>query len=65
MSQQEINEWLSHDEVSVFDWSLVMDTCIKESIMLDKQRLGISLLAQKNHKSYSKQSPNIHCSSVI
>ena len=31
-----------------------MDTCAKESIMLDKQGLGISLLAQKSHKSYSK-----------
>ena len=39
-----------------------MDTCTKESIMLDKQRLGISLLAQK---SYSKEGPNIHCSSMV
>ena len=38
MSQQEINEWLSHDERgSVFDWSWVMDTCVKESIMLDNK----------------------------
>ena len=50
---------------SVFDWSLVMDTCVQESIMFDKQRLGISLLAQKSHKSYSKQGSNIHCSSVV
>ena len=42
-----------------------MDTCTKESIMLDKQRLGISLLAQKSHKSYSKEGPNIHCSSMV
>ena len=48
------NKWIVEPwrKGSVFNWSNVMDFCVEESVMVDQQRLGITVvhLRGRSHK---------------